>query len=136
MKGIACGQSNDNVYRRVFIPDRLCDVNFCHVPMVEGGDGISSALDRFGPFFRVSTSIGLYSVDLRSREFVVLPIGRYRGRCLSWLVDRKAAGANLTSQTLTPLTKIGLGRIEVPVMESKRDLVHACCIFTCVRSRF
>ena len=65
MKGIACGQSND-MSRRVFIPDRLCDVNFCYVPMVEGGDGISSALDRFGPFFRVSTSIGLYSVDLRS----------------------------------------------------------------------
>ena len=50
--------------RRVFIPDRLCDVKFCYVSDVEGGDGITSAMDRFGPFFRVSTSIGLYSVDL------------------------------------------------------------------------
>ena len=39
---------------------------FAMYPMVEGGDGITSAMDRFGPFFRVSTSIGLYSVDLRS----------------------------------------------------------------------
>ena len=41
--------------RMVFTPDRLCDVNFCCVSMVEGGDGIMSALERFDPFFRVST---------------------------------------------------------------------------------
>ena len=52
--------------RRVFIPDRLCDVNFCYVPMVEGGDGISSALERFDPFFHFGTSTVLYSVNMCS----------------------------------------------------------------------
>ena len=51
---------------RVFTPDRLRDVNFCNVSVVEGGDGITSAMGRFGPFFRVSTSIGLYTFDMCS----------------------------------------------------------------------
>ena len=31
---------------------------FAMYPMVEGGDGITSAMERFGQFFRVRTSIG------------------------------------------------------------------------------
>ena len=67
---------------------------FAMYPMVEGGDGITSAMDRFGPFFRVSTSIGLYSVDLRSEGVRgSSSIGRYRGRCLPWLVVERRVGA-------------------------------------------
>lgn len=51
---------------RVFTPDRLRDVNFCNVSDGGGGDGITSAMERFGPFFRVSTSIGLYTFDMCS----------------------------------------------------------------------
>ena len=84
---------------------------FAMYPMVEGGDGITSAMDRFGPFFRVSTSIGLYSVDLRSEgvrgssyRSLSGPMSAMVGcREKSWSAKkiwRKAAGANLTSQTL------------------------------------
>ena len=84
---------------------------FAMYPMVEGGDGITSAMDRFGPFFRVSTSIGLYSVDLRSegvrgssyRSLSGLMSAMVGCREKSWSAKkiwRKAAGANLTSQTL------------------------------------
>ena len=34
--------------------------------MVEGGDGILSALERFDPFFHFGTSTGLYSVNMCS----------------------------------------------------------------------
>ena len=54
------------LYGRVFTPDRLHDVNFAMYPMVEGGDGITSVMERFGPFFRVSTSMGLYTFDMCS----------------------------------------------------------------------
>ena len=40
--------------------------NFAMYPMVEGGDGITSAMERFGPFFCVRTSIGLYTFDMCS----------------------------------------------------------------------
>ena len=39
---------------------------FAMYPMVEGGDGITSAMELFGPFFRVRTSIGLYTFDMCS----------------------------------------------------------------------
>ena len=84
---------------------------FALYPMVEGSDSIPSALERFDPLFRFGTSIGLYSVDISS--------GGVRGssyRSLSgpmsamvgcgervWSkknLGRKAAGANLTCDTL------------------------------------
>ena len=37
---------------------------FAMFPMVAGGDGIPSALERFSPFFHVDTSIRLYTFDV------------------------------------------------------------------------
>ena len=96
---------------RVFTPDRLLMSIFAMYPMVEGGDGITSAMERFSPIFRVSASIGLYSVDMcsegvRDSSYRSLsgPMSAMVGcREKSWSKKnlwRKAAGANLTSHTL------------------------------------
>ena len=68
-----------------FTPDRLCDVNFSIYPMVEGGDGITSALERFDPFLCSRTSIGLYTFDIcsggRWSNLLLVAMG---GRCPPW----------------------------------------------------
>ena len=72
-----------HVEKGTFTPDRLCDVNFSLYPM-KGGDGITSALERFDPFLCSRTSIEIYLRYMQRRALVEPLIGRYGGRCPPW----------------------------------------------------